>query len=434
MEKEEGMKHRERRGNLLRIVAVLLLATLPGTSLIAQECTGDCNGDGRVTVDEVVRGVNIGLGSLPLSECPAMDADGSMEISIDELIRAVLNGLEGCPPAPETLAFVVGTDFQSGGFATLSLDPPHEPSPLRATIQEDAVPRVFGSGVYIVNRSNGSNIQRLDPGRGFDTDWQCSTGDGSNPQDVVILDESKGYITRLAERGLLVINPSPSPDCRDFQLGEIDLSEFADDDGFPEMDQMALVDGILYVSLQRLANFAPAGPGKIVGIDTSTDTVVRDITLSGENPFAATKGLVVRGGAILVAQVGSFGVLDGGIERVDLASGEAEGFFITEEALGGDINDFAIVSDQLGYAIVGALDFTTSLVRFNPSAGMVTGIVIEGAEFVADIELNDRGELYVLDRTFTNPGVRVFRADDATEITTAPINIGLPPFQVVFLR
>jgi hypothetical protein len=37
------------------------------------ECVGDCNHDGIVTIDELIRGVNIGLGTLPLDACPEFD-------------------------------------------------------------------------------------------------------------------------------------------------------------------------------------------------------------------------------------------------------------------------------------------------------------------------------------------------------------------------
>ncbi|MFN8640195.1 MAG: hypothetical protein U0802_00460 [Candidatus Binatia bacterium] len=60
-------------------------------------CVGDCDGDGQVSVDELVRGVAIGLGSLPVSACPAMDRNGSDEVTIDELIAALNNALDGCP-------------------------------------------------------------------------------------------------------------------------------------------------------------------------------------------------------------------------------------------------------------------------------------------------------------------------------------------------
>ena len=425
-----------RRTMRLGILAATMGIAIGSPTAQAQICVGDCGGDGEVRIDEVIASVNIGLGLLPPANCTATDADGDGVLSINELIQAVRNGLVGCPMATAAQAFIVATDFQTGAFGTISLDAPRDVVPVDSSrlLNSDAVPRVFGDLVYVVNRFGGDNIQVLDPQRGFETLSQCSTGNGSNPQDIVVVNDEKAYVTRGSERTLLIVRPLPRADCSNFVLGEIDLSEFADADGIPEMDQMALVDGVLYVLLQRLENFSPTGPGKIIAIDAATDTLIGESTLSGENPFGSNKGIIVHDGALLVAQVGAFGVLDGGIERVDLATGAAQGFFVTEEALGGDINDFVVIDDHLAYAIVGAADFSTQLVAFDPSSGLRTGIVLDGADFLSDIEVNDRGELWVLDRGINRPGARVFRANDATEITSAPINLGLPPFQVIFLR
>jgi len=62
-------------------------------------CAGDCNANGMVTVDELVRGVNIGLGVQPVSTCPAMDFNGNAAVTVDELVKAVSNALGGCPQA-----------------------------------------------------------------------------------------------------------------------------------------------------------------------------------------------------------------------------------------------------------------------------------------------------------------------------------------------
>ena len=61
-----------------------------------QPCRGDCNSDGAVTIDELVRAVSIALGSGPLDGCGAADADHNGQVSIDELVAAVLNALQGC--------------------------------------------------------------------------------------------------------------------------------------------------------------------------------------------------------------------------------------------------------------------------------------------------------------------------------------------------
>jgi hypothetical protein len=60
-------------------------------------CNGDCNGDGEITVDEVITGVNIALGNVSVCSCMPCDTDANGAISIAELIKAVNFALTGCP-------------------------------------------------------------------------------------------------------------------------------------------------------------------------------------------------------------------------------------------------------------------------------------------------------------------------------------------------
>lgn len=60
---------------------------------------GDCRGDGRVSVDELVKMANIALGRQPLSNCSAGDTNGDGEITSDEIIQAVNRALTGCGEA-----------------------------------------------------------------------------------------------------------------------------------------------------------------------------------------------------------------------------------------------------------------------------------------------------------------------------------------------
>jgi hypothetical protein len=82
----------------LAAVVILAMATLARMAPAA--CLGDCNDDGEVTIDEIIRGVNIALGSIELSECPVFDGSGDGEVTVDELIGSVNNALTGCPAAP----------------------------------------------------------------------------------------------------------------------------------------------------------------------------------------------------------------------------------------------------------------------------------------------------------------------------------------------
>ena len=55
-------------------VIVTVLALLGVAARPALACVGDCNGNGSVSVDELVKGVNVALGSLALQACEAIDA------------------------------------------------------------------------------------------------------------------------------------------------------------------------------------------------------------------------------------------------------------------------------------------------------------------------------------------------------------------------
>jgi len=59
-------------------------------------CTGDCNGDGHVTVDEILTMVNIALGNTPVTTCEAGDVNHDNQITVDEILTAVNNALNGC--------------------------------------------------------------------------------------------------------------------------------------------------------------------------------------------------------------------------------------------------------------------------------------------------------------------------------------------------
>ena len=61
------------------------------------QCLGDCDGNGAVTVNEIIVMVNIDLGSLPVTGCPAADPDNTGTVSITQIIAAVSNALNGCP-------------------------------------------------------------------------------------------------------------------------------------------------------------------------------------------------------------------------------------------------------------------------------------------------------------------------------------------------
>jgi hypothetical protein len=69
----------------------------PTATAVAAACTGDCNGDGTVAINELVLGVSVALTLQPASACPAFDANRDGSVVINEVVAAVNNTLAGCP-------------------------------------------------------------------------------------------------------------------------------------------------------------------------------------------------------------------------------------------------------------------------------------------------------------------------------------------------
>lgn len=60
-------------------------------------CVGDCRGDGAVTIDDLILGVNIAIGGVGVEACRAFDPDGGGTVVVSELVQGVNNALTGCP-------------------------------------------------------------------------------------------------------------------------------------------------------------------------------------------------------------------------------------------------------------------------------------------------------------------------------------------------
>src|SRR3990170_2917483 len=94
-------------------IAIALITTFAGAvsgiGFAAEEvCPGDCNGDWSVSIDELIRGVNMALGRTDSDDCPAFDASGDHRAAVDELLAGVRSTLAGCP---QRQAFIIATNF-----------------------------------------------------------------------------------------------------------------------------------------------------------------------------------------------------------------------------------------------------------------------------------------------------------------------------------
>ena len=348
------------------------------------------------------------------------------------------NRAAGVTTAAASRALVLNTDFASGYYSGVDLTPPFAGQANIQSTCADAAARARGDWLYIIGRFGCDFIQVVDPVT-LATSHQFSTGNGTNPQDIVVVSPAKAYVSLYDDDELLIVNPQTGS-----HTGAIDLSMFSDADGLPEAAGMALVGDRAFVALQRLdrpGGFIAANPSTIVVIDTASDAIVdvdpiapglQGIALTGRNPFTDLAFDPVRK-QLVVGEVGNFGVLDGGLEFVDPVMLQAQGFFVTEATLGGDLNAARLWVDCSGYAIVNDATFRTKLVRFDRCSGQVIDTPHQSTGFdLADLEIDyARALVLVSDRDLATPGVRIFAAATGAPIA-GPIALGLPPGEIAF--
>lgn len=364
------------------------------------------------------------------------------------LLAAPLLALTAGPGLASTKGFVLTSDYTSGGLSVVDLDTRAVSSDV-AQVSPDAVERWYDGLLYVVNRQGYDNVQVIDPAQGYATVRQFSVGNGSNPQDIAFASPTKAYVSRLGDPDLLIVNPATGA-----ALGSIPLGSYADADGNPEAARMTTVGTLLFVALQRLANFLPTDTSLVVIVDMSADTLFdadpftpgrQVIRLTGTNPTTAfaqvPDGAVPFPGLDLyLGCTGRYQQLDGGIEDIHVpgwAHGQPQliasaGYAITEAALGGDVLDLAGYAPDRSFAVVGDASYNTSLVSWSAVSHSLLGTLYAPPGFsLADAALNDRGELYACNGSFTAPGLHVFRAGTGAHLA-GPLDTGLPPVQIVF--
>lgn len=306
----------------------------------------------------------------------------------------------------------------------------------------------------VVNRMNWNSLQFLDiTSPVLPSVKECSVSDGinSNPQDVQIVSEHKGYVTAYGGGDLLVIDPARvldpdnDPTCAGVVIGRIDLSAY-DTDGIPQMDQMALLGTDLFVTLQLLDDkglgLPPKQNGVVVVIDTNTDTVTGTIPLGFANPFGETKGipydeftgLLYAGGP---GNTGSQGVNmeDGGIEAIDPITRQSRGMLISGSDIHRNIFDFVLVGTDRAFAIVADAD-SNSIVELNLKTRSIKRTLLTSTALITDIEMTDSGELWAAYRGESKDdpsGLRVWQVSDDAPLTATPLALGQAPFTLAFL-
>ena len=353
----------------------------------------------------------------------------------------------------------VSADYESGAHAVASVDPLGGPREIETELEptgSDITVAAFGEYFYRLERSGSQSITKYSVNAPETPIWQWSTEGGdenSNPHDMVFVNSEKAYLLRYGSNTAWIVNPSATTQA-EFKIGELDLSLYADTDGFPEMHSGVVVGDRLFVTLQRVdysggfSNVVYHTPYVAV-FDTATDEEI-DVFDCG----CAMKGIEIPAitnlGAIQYLEAtdriylqgtGDYdqteGAPMGGIVRIDPDTYETRVLFTDDFSFYGAVSGMVVVSASKGYFIGYAGWEDNTLYTFDPGCDTGCGIAavpdfenisIAGMESGAYTDNN--GMAWICVQSLENPRVDILNpADDTIDES---LETGLNPLKVVF--
>jgi hypothetical protein len=326
------------------------------------------------------------------------------------------------------------TDFTTGGFV-LQHPGECETTELDVEVAGDAVVRSQNGYIFVINRYGYDNITVLSASNPEEVLVQFSTGNGSNPQDILIVEGQKAYVTILQSPEVLIV---------DFLAGEItgqiDLSAFADEaDGIPEATHVIPDQDHILVMCQRLDQttdfWDPAGPGCLAVIDPASDSVVDvdpsspgvdPIWLPFGNPTSWARTLT----SLLVTCVGNWSLYDdGALVAIDPIGETAPETLVTESTANGNIYEVASIVNAV-YVAISYPDWSYAALPYYLDPGTL-GQALFGTSggYIPDL-LAHQAVLYIADQgTSAEPELAglILVDADIDSFICGPVTTGLPP-------
>jgi len=273
------------RASINQVLVALVLgvaSALAGSAKLQAACVGDCGGDGRVTINELVVGVRIALEALPLERCASIDVNGDGRVAVSDLVAAVRALLDGCPGARLIVL------EREGRIASLDVTAPWTP---RATSDLGAVigSARCGYGRCLVTHPADDSISIVDPDDLSNAE-PIALARGSEPRDVALIDEHTVVVSLYGRAELLAI------DLRTRDTETIDLTPLADTDGLPETQRLAHCGRRVFAQLRRVdhKSGAPAPIGAALAI-VDFDRAKDDRLVDTDPETAGVQGIALAG-------------------------------------------------------------------------------------------------------------------------------------------
>ena len=367
-------------------------------------------------------------------------------LSLLLVVLTLLNCSEPLPeeqsPLPEPIApgsaFILTTalTYTTSSLATFSIEKPSEITDDLLLASGDAVLVKLGHWLGILNRGQDSNLHLI--GREGQVGPQYALP-GCGPHDALLLRDGRVVISCYEAPELQILS---------LESGEIELfslEHFADADGLPELDHLALVGDVLYVTAQRLDRengFSATQAGLLIGVHIPSLTLM---DLSPEQPNQPALELPCRNpytrlattsrGSLLVGCVADFQTpTHAGLLEIFPDTAQVE-VITSAETLGGYPSDLRVSPEGTPWVQIYTPSphdpYTTQQMAIlslepTPQPPRIThaGFTLAGFDF------DSRGTLYYALRGQEAPGL--YRLSEDNSEVLPPLVLTLPPMNVAF--
>lgn len=318
------------------------------------------------------------------------------------------------------LVATVSEDYATGALATVRLDDWAVDDTL---VDVSGDPAVFfvGGTIYQLDRYLNDTVRTYAPGEYGAPEHEWALEEGANPHTVawcdglaVVVAYGRDQLT-MWDNGLL--------------QGTVDLSDYADADGIPEVSTAVVGDnGRLYLGAHQFDR--DDGWSEAGGLVLEVDCAARAVTQSWDVPTPDVYANPGQPGTVLVAG------RDDGIRTLDVETGTLSAPVVAPEAIPGTVSAMAAWGD---HAVIALFDEDDHYSVHCATLGDGTVELIEArTNFLTTAVANDRGEVWVSARThWADPtgetGTLVYDADRCASLTTqGAIPTLLAPFGITF--
>lgn len=299
----------------------------------------------------------------------------------------------------------------------------------------------YGSDVYHIGRFTIDTIAKYNSESPDEQIYSYSTnGEGetgsSNPYNLVFANADKAYLIRYGSAKVWIVNPNAT-DSSEFKIGELDLTDYIPENNSstPRPSAGVVVDGKLYISMQRLSDSWAPNTAYVAVYDVATDTEietnhtaddeVKGIKLNGQNPLE--HNIKAAFGDVYVTSRSAYGNTDlslSMIEKIETSdyststvvsaadiADNTEAFITSSEIVSTTKGYF--VASKAGYNDDGVWTTTSGLFEFNPTTGAIvnSNIAETGNEEISFISVDDSSFLWVSTINPSTPGIDVINTN-----------------------